>query len=361
MKIGILTFHRSQNYGAQLQAYALRKYIESLGHDSFIIDYWPYYRKERYRLFSKEELSKLSFVAKILYFYSKIFTCIRFHKRNCATEKFANKYLNIRNTTKVDVAVYGSDQIWRKFNQALFKCYDPVFFGEGFVTAKRKITYAASMGQVFFKTAADKSFFHAGMRNFDAISVREADLQTFLQEEFDIKAAKVCDPTLLLSSEQWMELVNYDVVPSYDFILYYRLQPLQFADAFVQRLATEKHLKVIEVRGVIPPLHYSQRYRFTANAQDFLSLIQGSKYVVSSSFHGVALSIVLSKQFYFVSSDKTANRAMSLLCDLGLQDRRVIAPSSHDLSAMIDYIPIQKKKNVLVSSSKEWLQSHLAI
>lgn len=361
MKIGILTFHRSQNYGAQLQAYALRKYLESLGYESFIIDYWPDYRKERYRLFSKEEFSKLSFVGKIIYTYSKIFTCIRFHKRNSATEYFANQYLNVKNTADVDIAVYGSDQIWRKFSRANFKSFDPVFFGEGFVSARRKISYAASMGQVAFKSAEDKSFFHARMENFDAISVREKDLQQYLLDEFKIYASKVCDPTLLLASEQWLDIVDERFIPSYDYILYYRLQPLSYADEFVKRLANEKKLKVIEMRGVIPPFHYSRRYRLTANAQEFLSLLKGAKYVVSSSFHGVALSIVMRKQFFFISADKSANRAMSLLSDINLQSRRVFNPQTHDVQTMIDFLTVQEKMNVLIEKSREWLQSNLTV
>ena len=50
MKIGILTYHRSHNYGAVLQAYALKTYLKSLGHHVDIIDYWPEYRKGMYDL-----------------------------------------------------------------------------------------------------------------------------------------------------------------------------------------------------------------------------------------------------------------------------------------------------------------------
>ena len=359
IKVGILTFHRSQNYGAQLQSFALRKYIESLGFDTMVLDYWPEYRKQRYRLFSKEIFCELSFAAKILYVYNTILTCIRFTKRNKATESFANNYLRISKSTEVDIAVYGSDQIWRKFSRANIKSFDPVFFGEGYVSAKRKISYAASMGQVVFKSAEDNSFFQAGMENFDAISVRENDLQQYLLDEFKISASKVCDPTLLLSSEQWMDIVDERFIPPYDYILYYRLQPLSYADKFVKRLANEKKLRVIEMRGVIPPFHYSSRYRLTANAQEFISLLKGAKYVVSSSFHGVALSIVMRKQFFFISSDKSANRAMSLLSDLGLQGRRVIAPFEYDVQTMIDYLPVQDRMNVLINSSRKWLQSNL--
>lgn len=38
MRIGILTLHDSPNYGAVLQAYAMRAYLTGLGHEAFVID-----------------------------------------------------------------------------------------------------------------------------------------------------------------------------------------------------------------------------------------------------------------------------------------------------------------------------------
>ena len=55
MKIGILTYHRSHNYGALLQAIALRHKLEQLGHEVYFIDYWPQYHQQIYKLFSKKE------------------------------------------------------------------------------------------------------------------------------------------------------------------------------------------------------------------------------------------------------------------------------------------------------------------
>ena len=39
MKIGIITFQYADNYGALLQAFALKKYLQGLGHDVKIINY----------------------------------------------------------------------------------------------------------------------------------------------------------------------------------------------------------------------------------------------------------------------------------------------------------------------------------
>jgi hypothetical protein len=42
MKIGIITFHHIDNYGATLQAYALHKFLKQQGYNVEIIDYRPY-------------------------------------------------------------------------------------------------------------------------------------------------------------------------------------------------------------------------------------------------------------------------------------------------------------------------------
>ena len=39
MKIGILTFHRAENFGAVLQCFALQTYLRSMGNEVKIIDY----------------------------------------------------------------------------------------------------------------------------------------------------------------------------------------------------------------------------------------------------------------------------------------------------------------------------------
>lgn len=359
MKIGILTFHRSTNYGAQLQAYALQRFLSLKGHDAYVIDYWPDYRREREQLFSLSELRGLKPTAKIIYIFARLLTCIRFMKRRNAARTFAENYMNLSEDKNFDVVVYGSDQIWRKFQRTNFKGYDSVYFGQDYIAANRRITYAASMGPVDFESERDRAFFNKSIKNFDAISVRESGLQTMLAEDFSIASTKVCDPTLLLSADDWSSLIDNRYVPAYSYILYYRLNPNSTADRFVERLSAEKGMKVIEFRGKIPMMHYGSRYQLTAGPQEFLSVLNGAQYVVSTSFHGVALSIRMQKQFYFVSKEKNANRAMSLLSDLGLQNRRVTDWCNHPIYDSIDYINCEEKLNEITTESANWLLSNI--
>ena len=46
MKVGILTYHFSDNYGALFQAYALRQWFISNGHDASFINYHPDYLED---------------------------------------------------------------------------------------------------------------------------------------------------------------------------------------------------------------------------------------------------------------------------------------------------------------------------
>jgi len=67
MKIGILTYHRAINYGAVFQTYGLKFYLESIGHKVEVIDYWPKYHIDEYKLFSFNQLKKHSFLGKCRY------------------------------------------------------------------------------------------------------------------------------------------------------------------------------------------------------------------------------------------------------------------------------------------------------
>ena len=57
MKIGILTFHWSNNYGAVIQAYALLSKLKEFGHEAYIIDRRMVYKgilRKLYHKFSYE-------------------------------------------------------------------------------------------------------------------------------------------------------------------------------------------------------------------------------------------------------------------------------------------------------------------
>ena len=360
MKIGIITFHRPKNYGAELQAYAMQTFLHEQGHDAYLVDYWPEYREETEKLLSPRLLKGVSWKRKIQLIVQAPFVKRRFRKRWLSTAHFVNTYLHLSNDKEYDVVVYGSDQIWRKMNNPMLKDYDPVYFGNDYVFAKKKVSYAASMGRVAFANDNDENRFLELIKNFDAISVREIDLKNFLGEKIGKDIPIVCDPVFLLDENSWRSFVDSSVIPKSPYILYYNHQELSVTTRFVDYLSNRTGLSVIEMRGGVAPFHYSSRYRLTADAREFVSLLSGAAMVVTSSFHGVALSICFGKQFYYASHSSRSNRIESLLESLELDGRKIENCYEKVLQRRpIDYNSIQDNKKALIQSSKKWLLSQL--
>ncbi|MFR2058366.1 MAG: polysaccharide pyruvyl transferase family protein [Oscillospiraceae bacterium] len=114
-KVGILTFHRANNYGAVLQAYALQTYLETIGVNAEIVDYRSAYLEKAYRGHSLANKD----IKKLLRDLSD--WPIRYLK-NKAFEKYRKQYLNLSKTylennviesnNMYDYFLFGSDQIW---------------------------------------------------------------------------------------------------------------------------------------------------------------------------------------------------------------------------------------------------------
>jgi hypothetical protein len=126
-KIGILTFHYSNNYGGVLQSFALQKSIESMGYDSEIINFIP----SSYRPTSIKNnlgISKNIFKSKIedlnIITIAKKINIMKEYS-NTITEKFdifRNNEMKLskrvdENSIEMilnnyDVIIVGSDQVW---------------------------------------------------------------------------------------------------------------------------------------------------------------------------------------------------------------------------------------------------------
>lgn len=360
MKIGILTYHRSQNYGALLQSRALQEFLKSKGHEVCFVDYWPDYSAAVYKPFDKQRFMRSGLLSKIKYLIRSILIYSKQKERARKTLQFIEKYLNISDSKAFDAVVYGSDQIWRKQHSSETGTFNPIYFANDYVTAPIKISYAASMGKIEIDTKEDVEFISDHLKNFNAISVREINLQNAINEKIGISTKLVSDPVLLLSRSQWQSFCDNRYLPNYKYILYYRLAPMKETDMMLQSLVRQTGLKVIELRSYMPNFKFGERYRMTADAQEFISLINGAEYIVTSSFHGTALSIILGKEFYCTCAKSVSGRITSLLSVLGLSERFVT--NNYDrlsLENRIDYETIDQKREQFAQESRDWLLASL--
>lgn len=285
MKIGILTFHFALNYGAVLQTYASVRFLRSMGHEAFVIDYQNADIKKDYiparwdkaRAGQEGFRYRIKFPALVLRRFGRYLAFKRFRKRFLPVIPFPR-------ASEMDVLFIGSDQVW---NKTITRGADPVYFGNA-VPGVKKIAWAASVGFGTL-TEDDKRILR---HNFEAISVRE-------QAHVNLIPGSILlpDPTMMLSAEEWKELVR---PVDGEYLLAY---PMLYKEEVVERarqLADELHL---ELKVLAPGIKLGSGWIQKASPDEFVSLFCHASYVVTSSFHGAVFSLLFDKPHTFIFHD----------------------------------------------------------
>ncbi len=332
MKIGILTFHRSHNYGALLQAIALRTALTDMGHQVTFVDYWPPYHQHLYDLFSWASLKHMDFTTKLLYIAKVIFKYKCRKKRINSFEKFIAQYINpyvSAEEENYDLLIHGSDQIWAR--QREIRKFDPVYFGKNDIHANRQISYAASMGKMVINKD-DDVVLRDYLSHLASISVRESELAT-LVEKCGYSCTVSADPTLLISGEKWLSLLNLPPKKKGGYVLFYRMLKKSFDEQQVKRFATQHNLSLKIVYGSATKKDTENEIT-AADPRKFVELLSGADFVFTSSYHGLVFAILFHKPFY-ASFSGNAGRAASLLKRLNITEH-LLQPNAQ--------IPLQQKE-----------------
>lgn len=368
-RIGILTFSRALNYGALFQAYALKEFLKNEEIIVEIIDYWPKYHQESYKFFSPVAFKKQSIKGKVKYLLGFIIGSNRIIKRRRGYLKFITNKLGINESIKYeeghqinqdyDLVIYGSDQIWRKIGSPLFEGFDNVYFGSHPIRAKKKITYAASMGIISLNDG-DKIQLTNLLKNFNALGIREVDLQVVVKD-LGYESQLVLDPVFLLNRNQWFKLIEgiKRSEKKERYILIYDLLHSKNAVKLAESIGKQRDCKLKIVLGTVNPYLIGEKYVQTATPEEFLSLIWNAEFIITTSFHGTSFSVLFEKQFLALDMGKNSQRTRTLLNLLSIEDRYI--EDFEDISSIkeIDYTPVRTKLEALTNTSKEYLKSSL--
>ncbi len=345
LKAGIITFHNAENYGASLQTYALMKTLQKLGCECKIIDYrnkGVFYRnliKNFYYLFTFQNPIKNQ--QNFRYFRNNYLTLTKKSYSSAADfEKDADQF---------DCLFFGSDQIW---NPDLSNGFDNLYFGQ-FNTSSKKIAYAASFGREKF-SSSDLELINHLVQNFKAISVREQTMLPHLRQD----AECVLDPCLLLSIQEWEEIIEKRVVNE-DYILIYQLHQDKSIIATAKKLAKKNNCLI----KVISPYLFLTGDRniqivghITPN--EFINLFCHADKILSDSFHGTGFSILFQKPFYTFLPQKKAGRITSLLGKLNLSDR--ITSINRIPLGKIDYQEVNRNLMNEINRSLAFIKKNLS-
>lgn len=354
MKIGILTYHRSHNYGALLQSIAIRLVLEKMGHEVYYVDYWPGYHRRMYAIFNIRYVIRKNFIASFLYLYRFLITYRNKKLRIMKMMQFISAYIDPYckpMTDKFDILIYGSDQIWRKQPERVG--YNPIYFGDHHIRTSRHVSYAASMG-ILPTDDKDKNEIRKLVAHLDYISVREAELAAMLRT-LGINNVSVClDPVLLLKQEQWNAFFKNINNNRGKYIVFYDLLPNSFSLQEIKKFAEINRLSLKIIRGEAMNKDTAAVIS-TATPDKFVDLIRNADFVFTSSFHGLVFAILFNRPFY-ASFALNSDRASSLLSVLNLENY-LLDPLSPipQVYKSIDYSAVNKRLSELRQKSLNYL------
>ena len=363
MKAGLVTFYHIHHYGALLQAAATERAVESLGGACEIIDYYVNQNNDLFR--------KPTGVGSAA---ADVHTALHYkalRDRYQRFERFSRDYLRISGhrfesleelrsaELPYDLILSGSDQIW---NPKIFPDgrFDPVFFGT--FSSRRKIAYAPSFGVPHIPEGMEEEL-RSYLESFSHISVRERQGREIVKEITGKDVPVVLDPTLLLTAEQWSAMA---VPPdrSGGYILCYCISKPGALAPYIQRLAEETGLPVVQLCGIRQKVHPRAVCVLDAGPSEFLGLFQNASYVCTNSFHGTVFSVQFQKPFFTAVAPSElaapeSSRTFSILSRLGLTERIIGTGATAGLDDTIDWADVDRRLRAARQSSLDYLRAAL--
>ena len=300
MKVGILTFHDTTNFGSLLQTYALYKVLHDNAIDCEVIDYQCNEIQKREFKYENIKCWTIKTVIKYILFAAqnkkKHKELLEFLRENTSlSTRYYNHNIEQSNDY-FDCFIVGSDIVWGLDVTGNDMSYFLDFTHE----EKLRMSYASSANEIE-GTNYTKQVIEL-LSRFELISVREEKIRNELSHQLTDKDVKlVCDPTMLIEPKYWIDMANLsyykDKLQSKDYVLMY------FPDGAGKMLNDAKILKrkykceIYCINDSLPlpgvkNVHISK-------IEDFLCFILNARLVLTGSYHGSLFSMYFRKDFYY--------------------------------------------------------------
>lgn len=320
-KIALLNMRYDNNYGGNLQRYAMVTVLQHMGYSVeylYIRDNWNDWFTNR----SKMEIIKKALRQVVRHLLNpKNEPWLAWHieqpkyRESClVTEPFLEKYIphtkpifthreleRVFKRGQYDIIVAGSDQIWRK---QYVERYGLGTWFLDFVPKNyrgKRIVYGASFGVEESKyTKEEQDLIKPLFNKIDAVSVREESALKLFDNYGWIppKAIHVLDPTLLLSKEDYMKIIKnaYTEKPKGNLFCYI-LDYSKEKDLLIHSISTNTGLTpfYISIEGHQP------------SVEQWLRSFMDSEYVITDSFHGFIFALIFNKPFHLINNEFRGN------------------------------------------------------
>lgn len=309
MKVGILTYHDTNNFGAQLQAASVQRFLASEGVNAELVDFRPYRHEIRRNMTLLRAFRRLDFTGmkreleSNKRFRNSIFSMAEVSNRSAF---FASQVPAL--CQAYDALVCGSDELWNFGNYRGYMApYILDFAGR---PGALKISYAASIGS--YKPSPDmRARMKKALLDFSTILVRDPTTLAFVGE-LGLDAKRVVDPTFLAD-------LGPIKPPISDYVM---LSGAMKAQQVAQALEAARSLglRVVTV-GVRYPGH--EGLYVPATPREWIGYVKQARYHITSLFHGAALSLKYETRFCVFRTLGKEQKILSLLEWMGEPSRSV--------------------------------------
>lgn len=379
-KVGIVSCYFKNNYGSMLQAYATQKILDINNIPNETIDISDLVdfknKKKKYYL---TQITNFNFIkTKLGMIKLKVYQNINkdlksnFKIRNKKFEEFKRKF-NLTRTfhTYQDITDYslehysdvvvGSDQLWLPVN-VVSDYYTLNWVPENI----NKISYATSFGISKIPTKYE-NLYSKFLKKIENISVRESNAVDLVKEVSGRDAKLVCDPTLLLTKDEWMDIQDKERIITEKYIFCYFLGENIEHRKFVERLKEKTGYKIVSINHCDEYVKYSDMFAdiipYDVGPSEFVNYIRNAEYVCTDSFHGTVFSLINNTKFFTFerfnkkSRMSTNSRIHSLLNIVDLENRLLTGNENIEdvIERKIDFDKVNKKLEEFRNESIDWL------
>lgn len=328
------------NYGSLLQTYALQEVVRLHGFNPEIILYqepvWRKLKRMKNIEYAKVSMGKL-LLSKLPMPGSSLDKQKYKERANCF-EEFRKSKLNFSETCRsmrdlrelanqYPLVLLGSDQLWQPMNLGMD------FFTLSFVPENViKGAYAASFGVSSIPRKMQDAYKNY-IEKFDYVSCRENSGSRIVKELTGRDAPVVCDPTLLMTADEWNLLLSDKVKPDGKYIFCYFLGNNPIQREYVKKMKEELGLTIVALPHIVEFVSSDEAYAdylpYNVGPAEFLYLIKNAEFVCTDSFHASVFSLQFHRQFLVFDrfengkGNSTTSRIETLLGVVGCQDRLV--------------------------------------
>ncbi len=356
-KIGLLTFHNENNFGAILQTFALQKYIQLLDNknDVGVIDYRSYMELHRRRISSRLGRFYRFLKSPLPIVDKKKF--LRF--RETFLHFSGKRYVGDKDFLKTpplefDTLLVGSDQVWNLELTGNSKGYYLPF-----QTNAKKISYASSFGRSEL-TNAEREAIREYLPSFSAVSSREQSGVDAIKREINKDVSLCLDPVYLLEADEWKKLTSKNLELPKTYVFVYVMETTELLKSLLDAVQRKYRLPVIAVWGWGKVQNWGKVDR-SCGPEEFLKYIESATYVVTNSFHGLSFSLIFKKKVFCAAHTTRNTRLENVLSLAGVQQKQYVenAPINDVEDYLIDGATAFENLLPYVVSSKDYLKKAL--